>query len=70
MRYTARFNGRFKGAIGIFHNHVAEVEGENEEQARINLYNTHDHITRWFSRRLFTMPIESRSRTETRLKQK
>ena len=46
MRYTARFNGKLQGAIGISYQIVTEVEGENEEQARINLYRTYEHIMR------------------------
>jgi len=44
--YKATFNGRELGAIGIFYNISTTVEGENERQAELNLYNRYDHITR------------------------
>lgn len=43
-KYTARFTGRLSGAIGCFHSCTVEIEAENEEAARLKLYDTHDHI--------------------------
>lgn len=43
--YIAFFNGRLKGAIGIFHTCRVEVSAETPEEARLKLYETHDHIT-------------------------
>jgi len=44
--YKARFYGRTINAIGIFYWIEVEVQGENEEQARLNLYEKYDHISR------------------------
>lgn len=44
MKYRATFTGRKLGAIGIFYSITAEVEGETEEQARLNLYERFEHI--------------------------
>ena len=43
-KYTARFTGRLSGAIGCFHPCTVEVEAENEDAARLKLYDTYDHI--------------------------
>lgn len=43
--YLARFNGRAKGAIGVFHPCETFIEAETEESARLKLYDTHEHIT-------------------------
>ena len=42
--YSATFYGKQKGAIGVFLTYTTVVQGENETQARINLYNRYDHI--------------------------
>ena len=42
--YTAKFTGREVNAIGIFYPITTTVQGENEEQARINLYERYEHI--------------------------
>lgn len=44
MRYSARFTGRTKGAIGIFSAFSKEVEGATLKEAIENLYETHEHI--------------------------
>jgi hypothetical protein len=43
--YKARFYGREKGAIGIFYHITAFVNGNDEHDANIKLYDTYDHIT-------------------------
>ena len=43
-RYRAVFQGRKVGAIGIMHTCVVIVSGATKEQARFNIYRTHDHI--------------------------
>jgi hypothetical protein len=45
MMYRARFHGREIGAIGIFGQHTIEVWGDTEEQARLAIYETHEHLT-------------------------
>lgn len=45
MKYKATFTGREVGAIGIFHKIETEVDGENEESARLALYDRFEHIT-------------------------
>lgn len=45
MKYTAKFWGRTRGAIGIFHWITFTVEGGTPEAARLRLYDTHDSIT-------------------------
>ena len=45
MIYKARFTGRQLGAIGIFHKCSDIVEAENEEAARLKLYDKWDSIT-------------------------
>lgn len=42
--YRALFNGRVRGAIGVFEYFDVMVEAENEEQARLRLYDKYDHI--------------------------
>lgn len=42
--YRATFYGKNRGAIGIFLRFYTVVQGENEEQAHINLYERYDHI--------------------------
>lgn len=42
--YKATFTGREVNAIGIFYPITTTVQGANEEQARINLYDRYDHI--------------------------
>jgi len=44
MLYTAQFQGRTRGAIGVNYNISTKVEGENTSQARLNLYDRFDHI--------------------------
>lgn len=43
--YKAKFTGRTKGAIGIFYRIETTVTGENEEQARLNLYDRFENIS-------------------------
>jgi hypothetical protein len=45
MIYRVSFRGREAGAIGIFSRFAITVRADNEEQARLKLYETHDHIT-------------------------
>ncbi len=45
MKYTATFVGRGIGAIGVFYPITALVEGLNEKDARLKLYNRYEHIT-------------------------
>lgn len=44
-RYTASFTGRKVGAIGITYYIQDWVEAENEEQAKLKLYDKYEHIT-------------------------
>lgn len=44
MRYSARFTGRQKGAIGIFYTCSCFVDGDTPEAARLALYDTYEHI--------------------------
>jgi hypothetical protein len=43
--YRASFTGRKVGAIGITYFIIDYVEAENEEQARLKLYDRYEHIT-------------------------
>ena len=43
--YTARFTGRKVSAIGITYYIVTQVDGENEENAALNLYDRYEHIS-------------------------
>ena len=43
--YTATFIGRSRRAIGETYWHTITVVGINEDDARINLYETHEHIS-------------------------
>ena len=45
MQYQATFTGREVGAIGKFYPITATTQGDNEEQARLNLYDRYEHIT-------------------------
>jgi len=44
-RYQCSFNGRTKGAIGIFYRISVLVEAKDPEAAKWRLYETHEHIT-------------------------
>ena len=46
MRYTIRFVGCLKGAIGIHYPIDAEAEGDTEAAALLKLYDTYDHVQR------------------------
>lgn len=43
-KYKAKFHGRTINAIGICYWITDEVQGLNEDDARINLYEKYDHI--------------------------
>jgi hypothetical protein len=43
--YQAHFYGRKKGAIGIFYHISDTVQGNDEKEANLNLYDKYDHIT-------------------------
>ena len=45
MNYIAYFVGREKGAIGINYRINLHVEAANEDEARLKLYDTHEHIS-------------------------
>ena len=45
MKYLAEFRGRLRGAIGILGIHQAVVIGEDESEARLKLYDSHEHIS-------------------------
>ena len=49
MTYIAQFWGRQVAAIGTFHNCTVQVEAKDLEEAKLRLYDTHEHIThlRW-----------------------
>lgn len=42
--YKITFTGRLNGAIGILQNWTRLVDAKDFEQARIKLYDTHEHI--------------------------
>jgi hypothetical protein len=42
--YICTFTARKVGAIGVFYPNTREVEAENEEAARLKLYEEFDHI--------------------------
>ena len=44
--YRATFYGRQLGAIGSFYPIYDFIDADNEEKARIKLYDKYDHITR------------------------
>lgn len=44
-RFTFKFHGRQKGAIGIFHDCEQTTVAANEREAALKLYDTHEHIT-------------------------
>ena len=44
-KYNIRFKGREVGAIGILSWYEVTVEANNEEDAVLKLYDTHEHIT-------------------------
>jgi hypothetical protein len=44
MKYTAHFIGKNKGAIGILQKFIVVVEADNEDDARLKLYDTHEDI--------------------------
>ena len=43
--YTVKFTGRTNGAIGIFYPITETVQAENEEAAKLKLYEKYEHIT-------------------------
>jgi len=45
IKYIANFRGRKVGAIGIFYDITAEVEGYSKKDARLNLYEKYEHIS-------------------------
>lgn len=44
MKYQATFIGRLSGSQGISCEITAEVQGDNEEEARLRLYDHYEHI--------------------------
>ena len=52
MKFILRFHGRPIGAIGICSDHEVEVEAGSPEEARIRIYDTHEHIGPSFESRL------------------
>lgn len=45
FRFTFKFHGRQKGAIGIFHDCEQSVIATDQRAAAFKLYDTHEHIT-------------------------
>jgi len=43
--YRVTFKGREVGAIGIFYQITAIVQGNDEKEALLNLYEKYDHIS-------------------------
>ena len=43
--WVASFIGREVGAIGVMGRHYIHVNGKDKEEANINIYKTHEHIT-------------------------
>lgn len=44
-KYKVWFRGREVGAISIFSNFCIIVEAEDEEKARLKVYDTHEHLS-------------------------
>jgi hypothetical protein len=44
MKFIATFQGRKRGAAGIVYTHHVIVGGDDVDQARARLYDTHEHI--------------------------
>lgn len=44
--FECYFTGRKVGAIGAFCEFIVTVEAENEDAARLKLYDTHEHISK------------------------
>lgn len=44
QRYHASFSGRTKGAIGIFQDFDELLYANNDEDARLRLYDKYDHV--------------------------
>lgn len=62
--YRAVFQGRAKGALGIFYPMSTEVTAENEEAARLRLYDRFEHIS---SLRLTEFDAEAETRRRENL---
>ncbi len=45
-KYFARFNGRRRGAIGIFYEINTQTQGETPRAAYLALYDSYEHIQR------------------------
>jgi hypothetical protein len=43
-KYLLRFNGREKDAIGIFYDIQLIIEANDEKEATIKAYETHEHL--------------------------
>ena len=43
--WVASFRGRENGAIGIVSSYIIHVQGKDKEEANINIYKTHEHLT-------------------------
>lgn len=59
MKYIASFIGRKAGAIGRFYPITAETHGDNEDEARLNLYDRYEHIQQLKLTRSFEMPADA-----------
>ena len=46
MRYLVTFNGRTKGAIGLFYDITTEADGDTPAAAFAQLYTKYEHIQR------------------------
>ncbi len=44
-RFLFEFTGREVGAIGVMQEFSVIVNADNEESARLTIYDTHEHIT-------------------------
>jgi len=45
-KYLLKFNGRKVGAIGVFGDFKLIVNADNEKEAILKAYDTHEHLTR------------------------
>jgi hypothetical protein len=45
MKYQLVFYGRKVGAIGIMYWITVTIEASSEDEARIKIYDTHEHIS-------------------------
>lgn len=50
--FECYFTGRQVGAIGIMGEFIVTVQAEDEDKAKLKIYKTHEHISKWFAREI------------------